>query len=1174
MSTAYEPLYEYQVGGSLQVNASSYIVRQADHELYTALNAREFCYVFNARQMGKSSLMVRIMHHLQQEGHRCAAIDITRIGGENVTSEQWYKGLAVELWQSFDLLGKVNLNQWWNQQLDLSPLQRLSRFIEEVLLVEVSAEGEASPPPIAIFIDEIDSTLGLNFPVNDFFALIRACYNRRSLNRQYQRLTFVMFGVATPSGLIDDHQRTPFNIGRAIELHGFQIEEAQPLAQGLASVVSDSQAVLAEILHWTGGQPFLTQKLCQLVVKAARQSSVPSIAQIVQEQIIHNWQAQDEPEHLRTIRDRLLRNEQQSGALLGVYQQILQQKAVTDDVPEKTELFLSGLVVKSEGKLSVRNAIYQAIFDRAWVEQKLSSLRPYSEALKGWQKSDYQDPSRLLQGQALQDAQAWAQGKSLSQLDYQFLAASEALDRQEVQQVLEAERAREVEARLKEQTQRLQQEQRNTKLQRLLLLVVSAAFLISTGLGILAFWQSRRAAENEIEAIVTSSDSLFALNKHLVALVQALKAKQRLNTLGGIAPEIDAQVRTTLLQAVYGADEYNHLAADLVVAFNSDGSLIAAQLDGTVRLWKPDGTLVKSLPGHRAAVWGLAFSPDGKRLASASEDKTAKIWTLDGTLVTTLTKHSDTLRAVVFSPDGNRIATASDDGTVKLWHPDGTLIDTLKGHNAPVWGIAFSPDGQLLASAGDDKSIRLWTLDSGKAIPLQTLLGHQDRVRSVAFSPDSQYLVSASHDTTIKLWRRTPTVQFGAQPYKTLTGHNAAVSKVVFSPDGRTLASASWDTTVRLWSLDGAVLKIFRGHRQRVWGLAFSPNGQSLATAGGGEKDVRLWHLQNPVETTLNDHQAVVLQAIFSPSGQMLASGSDDQTIKLWEQDGTLITTLKGHHAGILGVAFSPDTQVLASASGDATVKLWHIDPQLGRYSLLKTLSSDCGSVWKVVFSADGQRLASTCQSGAIKIWTKNGRLLKTLTGHSGEVRSVAFSPDNSLIASASLDKTIKLWRQDGALLKTLNYLPHGVSSIIFSPDSRYVASGSFNGEIAIWNLDGNLIRTLVGHGAEVRSIAFNPNGKLIASASADQTIKLWKHDGTLLSTLKGHTNAVWSVAFSPDGKWLVTSSEDGTIKIWNVDLALHPEKAFSQGCNWVRNYLMHGFDVNEIERHLCDGTY
>jgi WD40 repeat protein len=1169
MATVGESPDQYQVGGSLKVTAPSYITRQADNELYTALTAGEFCYVFNTRQMGKSSLRVQMKHRLQQAGFSCASVDITNIGSETVTAAQWYKGVAAELWRGFDLLGKINFKHWWQEQTGLSPVQKLSRFIEDILLVEVPGEN------IFIFIDEIDSVISLDFPLDDFFALIRYCYNRRANHPTYSRLTFALFGVATPSDLIRDRSRTPFNLGRAIDLHGFQLAEAQPLSQGLAAVVADPQAALAEILCWTSGQPFLTQKLCRLAIKATRQSPPPSIAQIVQEQIVTNWQTQDEPEHLKTIRDRLLRNQERAGALLGIYQQILQQEAIdADDFPEQAELLLSGLVVKSEGKLRVRNAIYQTIFDRAWVEQQLANLRPYSESLKGWLKSDYQDPSRLLQGGALKDAQTWARGKSLSRLDYQFLAASEEFDRQEVQQALEAERAKETDARLEAQAQRLQQEQRNSKLQRLLLLVVSLGFILSLGFGIIAFWQSRRAIQREVEAMTIASDSTFALDKRLKSLIQALKAKRRLETLGGIAPaEIESQVKDTLLQAVYGVNEYNHLTGEIVAAFKPDGSLVATQSAGIVMLWKPDGTLVKSLSGHRATVWGLAFSSDGQLLVSGSEDKTAKIWKLDGTLVATLRGHSSALRGVAFSPDGKLIATSSADGTVKLWKPDGTFIETLKGHKATVWGIAFSPDGRNLASASDDHTIRLWTINGVKAVPLHTLVGHQGFVRSIAFSPDSQRIASADSAKTIKFWRRNPAGQFEHQPYRSIIGHDAAIGNVAFSPDGRNLASASWDHTVKLWSLDGTLLQIFKGHNQRVSNVAFSPDGQQLATAaGGGEGNVRLWHLRNPLSLTLNAHKDVVLQATFSPDGRMLASSSDDGTIKLWQRGGQLITTLKGHRGGVLGVAFSPDGQILASASWDGTVKIWQIDRRSGHYSLLKTLRSKCGPSWKVAFSPNGQRLASTCQNGAIKLWTKNGHLVKTLTGHRGDVRWVTFSPDNSLIASVSNDKTLKLWNSDGTPVKTLNNFSKELSTLAFSPDSHHVASGGLDQNIEIWNLDGSLVKKLKGHNAEVKSIAFSPNGKLIASASSDQTIKIWNADGAILATLQGHAKTVWSVAFSPDGQWLVTASEDGTVKLWNLDLALHSsEQAFRQGCNWVRNYLLHGPDVSDFDRHLCD---
>jgi AAA-like domain len=400
--------YEYQVGGSLPIAANSYVIRQADTDFYQRLKAGQLCYVLNARQMGKSSLRVRTIQRLQAEGFVCACIDLTGIGKEAVTPEKWYAGIVNALVSSCHLSDRIQWRDWWRERRDvLSPVQRLSGFIDEVLLVEV-------PQNIIVFIDEIDRVLSQTFALDDFFALIRYFYNQRADQPAYRRLTFALLGVATPADLIADKTQTPFNIGQAIALSGFQRTEVQPLINGLVGKVADPEAAISEILAWTGGQPFLTQKLCQIltntdhlsnnpatnpatnpVIADANSSSVYlSVAELVHARIITNWESQDEPEHLRTIRDRILGNHPQTGQLLGLYQQILTQGEITADGSlAQTELRLSGLVVQRQGQLRVYNPIYQQVFDRVWVDHQLAKLRPYAETFNAWIASEGQDHS-------------------------------------------------------------------------------------------------------------------------------------------------------------------------------------------------------------------------------------------------------------------------------------------------------------------------------------------------------------------------------------------------------------------------------------------------------------------------------------------------------------------------------------------------------------------------------------------------------------------------------------------------------------------------------------------------------------------------------------------------------------------------------------------------------------
>jgi len=377
MSAAPNSAFPYRVGGgSLHAEDQTYVVRSADQDFYDELKAGHFCYVLNSRQMGKSSLRVRTMHKLQNEGIACADIDLAGIVSKQTTEEQWYRGIIKELVSGFQL--KVDRRTWWSKHDDLTLVHRFNVFIEEVLLKQVRQN-------IVIFVDEIDSILRLDFSIDDFFDLIRACYKKRHDKPEYRRLTWALLGVATPSDLIQDKNLTTFNIGQAIELKGFQLHECVSLEKGLEGKASNPRIVLKVVLDWTGGQPFLTQKLCKLISESEyieEGDEEKAIGELVRSHIIKNWLTQDNPEHLRTIRDRILRSKQGTKDLLKLYHKIRQGKEVTaDDSHQKIELRLSGLVVNQNGKLKAYNRIYESVFDLDWVNNELKALQPNSPAL-------------------------------------------------------------------------------------------------------------------------------------------------------------------------------------------------------------------------------------------------------------------------------------------------------------------------------------------------------------------------------------------------------------------------------------------------------------------------------------------------------------------------------------------------------------------------------------------------------------------------------------------------------------------------------------------------------------------------------------------------------------------------------------------------------------------------
>jgi WD40 repeat protein len=1063
---------KYTVGGNVPANNDMYVERQADRDFYAGLMNGEFCYVLNARQMGKSSLRVRVAQRLKAEGVACVNIDVTEIGSsKNTTLEQWYAGIINIIAKELDLVD-FDLNGWWQEHGLLSPVQHLSEFFGLIL-----AERTEN---IVIFVDESDAIRDFG---PDFFGLIRACFNRRADDAAYERLTFAILGVASPGDLIADRKLTPFNIGRAIELIGFKLDEAMVLTAGLGK--PEAEKLLRIVLEWTSGQPFLTQKLCSFIAESEAAADGEAIGELVRKKIVAHWESQDEPMHLRNICGRILHEGgQATGRMLGLYQRVLAGEVVADDSREQLDLRLSGLVVRQQGRLLVYNRIYALVFNRAWIDKTLTELRPYAESFNAWMSSGRVDDSRLLQGQALLEAQVWAKGKGLSDAEHDFLAISNV-------------------GALKSQNQR-----------RIFVGALVALVFVS----VLAFWgwtERNRAIESEQvaeQAKQERTESLFDSQlTHASLLARGedyAAAKKVLKASGKLDSEIVAE-RRHARNLLAGFAEIMGGAANLVyqgagvplfdVAVSPDGKLLAtAGENGTLVLFDVEsGELVKRLEGHDKTasstgdVIDVVFHPQGKWLASAGHDKRIILWSLPEGEKLLEWQAPDRVWALAISPDGTMLASGGTDNDITLWTVEnGEKLQTFTGHDERIssgGGLAFSPNGEQLASASYDDTARLWDVKTGES--LHVLKGHRNNVQNAVFSPNNEIIATSSNDNTIVLWK----VDSG-QPLRLLRGHQNMVFGLRFITEKR-LVSASFDRTLRVWDIDsGVTMRVLQGHETGLVGIT-THEGQIFSASNDGTVrrwDMALFHQQ------VVDLPGEPASTAIAPDGKNVVVGFADGTLRLyslldnrllWEQEEV-------HTSYVKSLAFNVDGNLLASASFDKTAKLWQV--QENKLQEQQTFAGHDRAVQAVAFSPNSKTLATASYDGQIGLFavgTEEKRFIEN--AHEGKVVSVAFdSSGTRLLSSGNEDRATHLWNLNTTPPTLLQEFPQAQDMLMwasFSPDNKWVASVGRSLSVNIYATQNDQEQYhLAGHEQTIFRAIFSPDSQQVATVSSDATVRLW----------------------------------------------------------------------------------